>query len=193
MKKLVSVVAALVLCLAMTTTAFAASPVKSTVKNAPEGTVQAEVAPEVATAIAEATSEANLPTVLGGQKGHVVSTFDLTVTTSGEVEVAVTGIKAGDNVKVLHWVGGDMTKAPEVLDAVAADGSVKFYATSGSPFAVVVLDGTVSTTKNASGATATAATTATSPKTAEAGMMTALIVMLLSAAGIVVLNKKKFA
>ena len=183
MKKLVSVVAALVLCLAMTTTAFAASPVKVTVISAPDGTVQNVVAPEVATAIAEATSEAKLPTVLGGQKGHVVSTFDLTVVNPGEVTVAVTGIKAGDNVKVLHWVGGDMTKAPEVLDAVAADGSVKFNVTSGSPFAVVVLDG----------ATATAATTATSPKTAEAGMMTALVVMLLSAAGIVVLNKKKFA
>ncbi len=181
MKKLVSVVAALVLCLAMTTTAFAASPVKATLISYPEGTVLTEVAPGVATAIAEATSEAKLPTVLGGQKGHVVSTFDLKVVNPGEVTVAVTGIKAGDNVKVLHWVGGDMTKAPEVLDAVAADGSVKFNVTSGSPFAVVVLDGAVSST------------TATSPKTAEAGMMTALVVMLLSAAGIVVLNKKKFA
>ena len=193
MKKLVSVVAALVLCLAMTTTAFAASPVKAIVISAPEGTVQNEVKPADAEAIAEATSEANLPTVLGGQKGQVLATFDLTIVNPGEVTVAVTGINAGDNVKVLHWVGGDMTKAPEVLDAVAADGSVKFYATSGSPFAVVKLAGTASTTNNASGATATAATTATSPKTAEAGMMTALVVMLLSAAGIVVLNKKKFA
>lgn len=193
MKKLVSVVAALVLCLAMTTTAFAASPTNAIVISAPAGTVQNEVKPADAEAIAKATSEANLPTVLGGQKGQVVSTFDLTIATPGEVTVAVTGINAGDNVKVLHWVGGDMTKAPEVLDAVAADGSVKFYATSGSPFAVVKLAGTASTTNNASGATATAATTATSPKTAEAGMMTALVVMLLSAAGIVVLNKKKFA
>ena len=40
MKKLVSVVAALVLCLAMTTTAFAASPTKAIVISAPEGTVQ---------------------------------------------------------------------------------------------------------------------------------------------------------
>lgn len=182
MKKLASVVAALVLCFAMTTTAFAASPVKATLKSAPEGTTLSDVSGEVAASITTATTADKLEALVGSKTATVVSVFDLAGTTAGEVEVAVTGIKSGDTVKVLHWVGGDMTKAPEVLGATAGDGSVKFTTSSYSPFAVVLVN-----------SAAAASTTATSPKTSEAETMTAIAVMLISAAGIVVLNRKKIA
>ena len=88
------------------------------------------------------------------------------------------GIKAGDSVVVLHWVDGDMTKAPEVLSATASDGAIKFTTSSLSPFAIVKL--------------ASADGSAASPKTGEA-TMAVVALMLLSAAGIVVLNRKKLA
>ncbi len=180
MKKLVSVVAAFVLCLAMTTTCFAASPVKATAISLPEGTTLTEVSEETATAITQATTSEKLATLVGSSTASVISVFELNGN-GGEVEVAIAGIAAGDTVKVLHWVGGDMTATPEVLDATTGDGTVKFTTTSCSPFAVV---------KVASAATTTAAT---SPKTSEAGAMAAVAVMLISAAGIVVLNRRKFA
>ena len=178
MKKLVSVVAALVLCFAMTTTCFAASPVKATLKSG--NVTLTEASSTTATAINEKTgTKEALKAVLGDkftESAAVVSAFELSGA-GGEVEVAITGIAAGDSVVVLHWVGGDMTKAPEVLSATAGDGTVKFTTGSCSPFAVVKL----------------AAATTGSPKTSESGAMAAVALMLISAAGIVVLNRRKFA
>ena len=178
MKKVVSVMAALILCFAMSVTCFAASPVKVTAK-ATNVTV-AEVTEKQATAIAQVATKEGLKTVLGDkftETASVIATFDLQGT-AGEVELNVTGIKAGDSVVVLHWVDGDMTKAPEVLSATASDGAIKFTTSSLSPFAIVKL--------------ASADGSAASPKTGEA-TMAVVALMLLSAAGIVVLNRKKLA
>ena len=178
MKKVVSVMAALILCFAMSATCFAASPVKVTAKST--NVTVAEVTEEQATAIAQVATKEGLKTVLGDkftETASVIATFDLQGT-AGEVELNVTGIKAGDSVVVLHWVDGDMTKAPEVLSATASDGAIKFTTSSLSPFAIVKL--------------ASADGSAASPKTGEA-TMAVVALMLLSAAGIVVLNRKKLA
>ncbi len=178
MKKVVSVMAALILCFAMSVTCFAASPVKVTAKST--NVTVAEVTEEQATAIAQVATKEGLKTVLGDkftETASVIATFDLQGT-AGEVELNVTGIKAGDSVVVLHWVDGDMTKAPEVLSATASDGAIKFTTSSLSPFAIVKL--------------ASADGSAASPKTGEA-TMAVVALMLLSAAGIVVLNRKKLA
>ncbi len=178
MKKVVSVMAALILCFAMSVTCFAASPVKVTAKST--NVTVAEVTEEQATAIAQVATKEGLKTVLGDkftETASVIATFDLQGT-AGEVELNVTGIKAGDSVAVLHWVDGDMTKAPEVLSATASDGAIKFTTSSLSPFAIVRL--------------ASADGSAASPKTGEA-TMAVVALMLLSAAGIVVLNRKKLA
>ena len=178
MKKVVSVMAALILCFAMSVTCFAASPVKVTAKST--NVTVAEVTEGQATAIAQVATKEGLKTVLGDkvtETASVIATFDLQGT-AGEVELNVTGIKAGDSVVVLHWVDGDMTKAPEVLSATASDGAIKFTTSSLSPFAIVKL--------------ASADGSAASPKTGEA-TMAVVALMLLSAAGIVVLNRKKLA
>ena len=178
MKKVVSVMAALILCFAMSVTCFAASPVKVTAKST--NVTVAEVTEKQATAIAQVATKEGLKTVLGDkftETASVIATFDLQGT-AGEVELNVTGIKAGDSVVVLHWVDGDMTKAPEVLSATASDGAIKFTTSSLSPFAIVKL--------------ASADGSAASPKTGEA-TMAVVALMLLSAAGIVVLNRKKLA
>lgn len=178
MKKVVSVMAALILCFAMSVTCFAASPVKVTAKST--NVTVAEVTEKQATAIAQVATKEGLKTVLGDKftgTASVIATFDLQGT-AGEVELNVTGIKAGDSVVVLHWVDGDMTKAPEVLSATASDGAIKFTTSSLSPFAIVKL--------------ASADGSAASPKTGEA-TMAVVALMLLSAAGIVVLNRKKLA
>lgn len=178
MKKVVSVMAALILCFAMSVTCFAASPVKVTAKST-NVTVE-KLTEEQATAIAQVATKEGLKTVLGDkftETASVIATFDLQGT-AGEVELNVTGIKAGDSVVVLHWVDGDMTKAPEVLSATASDGAIKFTTSSLSPFAIVKL--------------ASADGSAASPKTGEA-TMAVVALMLLSAAGIVVLNRKKLA
>lgn len=184
MKKLVSVVAAFVLCLAMTATCFAASPVKATLKSG--NVTLSEVSADVSQAIQTQTgTKEALKTVLGDkftETAAVVSVFDLSGA-GGEVEVEIAGIAAGDSVVVLHWVSGDMTKAPEVLSATAGAGTVKFTTGSCSPFAVVKLASAAATTPEA----------AASPKTSEAGAMAAVAVMLISAAGIAVLNRRKFA
>ena len=130
MKKVVSVMAALILCFAMSVTCFAASPVKVTAKST--NVTVAEVTEEQATAIAQVATKEGLKTVLGDkftETASVIATFDLQGT-AGEVELNVTGIKAGDSVVVLHWVDGDMTKAPEVLSATASDGAIKFTTSS---------------------------------------------------------------
>ena len=178
MKKVVSVMAALILCFAMSVTCFAASPVKVTAKST--NVTVAEVTEGQATAIAQVATKEGLKTVLGDkftETASVIATLDLQGT-AGEVELNVTGIKAGDSVVVLHWVDGDMTKAPEVLSATASDGAIKFTTSSLSPFAIVKL--------------ASADGSAASPKTGEA-TMAVVALMLLSAAGIVVLNRKKLA
>lgn len=178
MKKVVSVMAALILCFAMSVTCFAASPGQVTAKST-NVTVE-KLTKEQATAIAQVATKEGLKTVLGDkftETASVIATFDLQGT-AGEVELNVTGIKAGDSVVVLHWVDGDMTKAPEVLSATASDGAIKFTTSSLSPFAIVKL--------------ASADGSAASPKTGEA-TMAVVALMLLSAAGIVVLNRKKLA
>lgn len=178
MKKVVSVMAALILCFAMSVTCFAASPVKVTAKST--NVTVAEVTEEQSAVIAQVATKEGLKTVLGDkftETASVIATFDLQGT-AGEVELNVTGIKAGDSVVVLHWVDGDMTKAPEVLSATASDGAIKFTTSSLSPFAIVKL--------------ASADGSAASPKTGEA-TMAVVALMLLSAAGIVVLNRKKLA
>ncbi len=178
MKKVVSVVAALVMCLAMSVTCFAASPVKVTAKSS-NVTVD-EVSTEQATAIkAIAENKESLKAVLGNkftEAATVVSYFDLEGT-AGEVELNVTGIASGDSVVVLHWVNGDMTAAPEVLSATAGDGTITFNVSSFSPFAIVKL---------------ASATGSASPKTGET-TMAVMALMLISAAGILVLNRKKIA
>lgn len=179
MKKVVSVMAALILCFAMSVTCFAASPAKVTAKST-NVTVADVMTEEQAAAIAQVATKEGLKTVLGDkftETASVIATFDLQGT-AGEVELNVTGIKAGDSVVVLHWVDGDMTKAPEVLSATASDGAIKFTTSSLSPFAIVKL--------------ASADGSAASPKTGEA-TMAVVALMLLSAAGIVVLNRKKLA
>lgn len=178
MKKVVSVMAALILCFAMSVTCFAASPVKVTAKST--NVTVAEVTEEQSAVIAQVATKEGLKTVLGDkftETASVIATFDLQGT-AGEVELNVTGIKAGDSVVVLHWVDGDMTKAPEVLSATASDGAIKFTTSSLSPFAIVKL--------------ASADGSAASPKTGEA-TMAVVALMLLSAAGIVALNRKKLA
>lgn len=178
MKKVVSVVAALVMCLAMSVTCFAASPVKVTAKSS--NVTVGEVSTEQVTAIkAIAESKETLKTILGDkftEAATVVSYFDLEGT-AGEVELNVTGIASGDSVVVLHWANGDMTAAPEVLSATAGDGTIKFTTSSLSPFAIVKL---------------ASATGSASPKTGET-TMAVMALMLISAAGIVVLNRKKIA
>ena len=177
MKKVVSVVAALVMCLAMSVTCFAASPVKVTAKSS--NVTVGEVSTEQAAAIEKVATKEGLKAILGDkftEAASVIATFDLTGT-AGEVELNVTGIAQGDSVVVLHWVDGDMTKAPEVLAATAGDGTIKFTTSSLSPFAIVKL---------------ASATGSASPKTGETAMAV-MALMLISAAGIVVLNRKKIA
>lgn len=177
MKKVVSVVAALVMCLAMSVTCFAASPVKVTAKSS--NVTVGEVSTEQAAAIEKVATKESLKAILGDkftEAASVIATFDLTGT-AGEVELNVTGIAQGDSVVVLHWVDGDMTKAPEVLAATAGDGTIKFTTSSLSPFAIVKL---------------ASATGSASPKTGET-TMAVMALMLISAAGIVVLNRKKIA
>lgn len=178
MKKVLSVVAALVLCFAMSMTAFAASPSNVNAVKLPAGTTLTAASADTTAAIQKvAADSAKMKALVGSASAQVVAIFELNGN-GGECEVAVTGIAAGDTVKVLHWVGGDMTKDPEVLNATAGNGTVKFTTASCSPFAVV---------KVASAAGSNSA----SPKTGETAPIAAVAVMLVSAAGIVMLNRKK--
>lgn len=172
MKKVVSVVAALVLSLAMGVTCFAASPVKVTSKT--EGVTVGEAAAEVTAAV---DTKEELKAVLGDKytdAASVVAVFELTGT-PGKVELAVTGISAGDSIVVLHWANG-LSAAPEVLNATAGDGTVTFTASSFSPFAIVKL-----------------ASAGTAPKTGDVAAVSVVALMLISAAGILVVNRRKFA
>lgn len=177
MKKVVSVAAALVMCLAMSVTCFAASPSAITVKS---GNVKVSaVSAETETAIKAATTKDGLKAILGDkftEAASVVRVFELTGEES-DVVLEVPEIAKGDTVVVLHWVDGDMTKAPEVLAATAGDKTISFHTKSCSPFAIVKL---------------ASATGSASPKTGET-TMAVMALMLISAAGIVVLNRKKIA
>ena len=176
MKKVVSVVAALVMCLAMSVTCFAASPSAVTVKS---GNVKvSEVSAEASTAIKAATTKEGLKTILGDkftEAASVVRVFELTGE-GGDVVLEVPEIAAGDTVVVLHWNKG-LDQAPEVLAATAGDKTISFHTDSCSPFAIVKL---------------ASATGSASPKTGET-TMAVMALMLISAAGIVVLNRKKIA
>ncbi len=177
MKKVVSVVAALVMCFAMTVTCFAASPSAITVKSG--NVTLSEVSTETSAAITAATTKEGLKTILGDkftEAATVVRVFELTGTES-DVVLTVPEIAAGDSVVVLHWKDGDMTAAPEVIPATAGDKTLSFHVNSCSPFAIVKL-------ASASGSA--------SPKTGET-TMAVMALMLISAAGIVVLNRKKIA
>ncbi len=170
MKKVLSAVAALVLCFAMTTTAFAASPVTK-VSVETKGVEVAEVKTDDVKTI-----ENNFKKDAGSDKAELVAYFDLSSTTvkAGEdVTVAIAGIKASETYVVLHYAATGVEK----LAATAVDGKITFKApATWSPFAVVKVEAA-----------------ATSPKTGETAPVAAMAVVLLAAAGIVVLNKKKLA
>ena len=187
MKKLVSVVAALVLCLAMTTTCFAASPVKIT-SDTP-GVDVVNVKPQDIEKVDKATAtkdsiQSVINSVASGKytvsEAATVAVFALENVVDKDVTINVEAVKAGKTYVVVHWKDDGTV---EVIDPKAvAEGKITFHVNSCSPFAIVEVT-----------STAVAQTPATSPKTSEAGAMAAVAVMLISAAGIVVLNRRKFA
>ncbi len=175
MKKVVSVIAALVLSFAMGMTCLAASPSNGGALTS--GYIVVWDTEEIPQAKKILESQDWLKNLLGDKYKpgtSVVAVFELKGT-PGQVEVSIPGVSSGDDIVLIHWKNG-LNQAPEMLDVTVGDGKISFYTSSFSPFAVIKI-----------------ADAGTAPKTGDTATTAAAALLLISAAGIVVLNRKKMA
>ena len=126
-----------------------------------------------------ATVQTMINSVLGlnySYKSGVYGTYELTATDlSNPIAISVAGIKAGDTVVVAHLTSAGVWENVPVTNV--ADGVVYAKFTSLSPVFVASVADT-----NAA---------ATSPKTADAGMNMAMIVVVIAATGAVVYARRR--
>lgn len=197
MKKMMSMLAAIVMVLAMTVTAFAApSPSEDqkvvsgnvTLADGTKITVDAATASDYIT-LSNASYNATAP------EGYsILSSTDVTLAdgvSSMDVVLSVQGVKKGEKVVVMQYVDGEWV----TLTGVAvADNQVQVTITKSGTLAVCVAS--ASTTNNGTATTTTTSKTAsttsstTSPKTGEANMAVVALLAIAFAGAAVVAGKK---
>lgn len=174
MRKLASVVAGVVLTVAMSITAFAA-PSPSVAGNVSSGD------PEVTVVESSQPLSTEEITTLLGSDYTVVGVVDVTTTKQlpATLTFSVAGVDANDTVGVLHWNGSEWEVVPQ---ATAGNGTISAYFTSLSPVAFLVQDGG-----------SASASTGTSPKTGEMPVAAYGVVAVLALCGVYVLVRKNRA
>ena len=174
MKKFVSLVAALTLVLAMGLNVCAAPSVSklptATSASGAEVLVRNTSAQYTLQAVKELAAVAGISEEEAKAYSAAV-TIDVSAKEAGDVTLNVAGIKAGDAVLVLHKCS---VHGWEKLPATVGNGTVTATFHNYSPVVVFVKAG------------------AASPKTADAGVTTAVVVAMIAIAGLVV-SKRKFA
>ena len=178
-KRVIAIVAAIMVMMMGSLTAFAASPsadydAEHYVAPTIEGTATATQALRTDVAIADKAS-------FGGTE---LWSADITGTGSVKVTANIASVKAGDTVLVVH-VKAD--KSVEYLDNTVADGKVTFTMTSYSP--VVIYKVTMPAIDTTTAAAAT--TNVVSAKTGEAMSIALLAAIALGAAAVVCARKAR--
>lgn len=192
-KKLAAVLAALMV-LTVGTTVFGAqstTTTDTTVTKAAEsvGTVTSSTATDIkvttvasADVVTDAGKEAATVAKSSNAKEEVLGVVEINATlpTGGaDLEIAVSGVKAGDNIVVLHYLSAEK-KWEKLTPKSVADGKIVVHFDSLSPVAVVRMSPV---------AAATTPATPTSPKTGTAFPVLAILAIV-CAAGVVVCGRK---
>ena len=186
MKKTLAGLLAAMMILTMGTTVFAAgsSNAKTTVdsaKDANGNAVTATISETVDKAVEDKVADAAKTLATADQKATVLDVFD--VNCGGATNVTVTfnvaGVKASDNIKIMHY-DGTKWETDCVSDIKVVDGKVSAKFASFSPIAIVRVEA------------ATTATTPTSPATGSTLPVLPVVAFACAAGAVICGRKVKF-